>query len=148
MRAAVLLALVLLGADAAADLRVAIVHDEPLLGSESKALADLQKRLGKRKLGTVTLGDATPAEASYKSGEKLPAEWSDGSTVIVLQVRPPRGKPPKRTSGGAGDLAVYRPPLAEPVYAERIEGEMVVIMTGEDLEKWIAGAVSLAGGAK
>lgn len=121
--------------------RLAVVHDHPLLRSETRALAAAQKAVGKATKEPVTIADATPAEAAMLSaaGTAPPDEWSAVETVVVLQLLPPKDK----VARGAGSLLVFRPPQLEPVYAERVQGSVPVILAGEDLGKWLSDALAL-----
>ena len=150
MRAAAFLACTLLAASAAAEpgVRIAVLHASPLLKSESKALAALQKRLAKT--GPVTLVDADEAETQLvrsPSGE-LPKVWADAGTVVVIEILPPTGKAPRQRTTGVGSVLVYRPPQTEPVWAERIEGSLATPLAGDALGPWITAAMTLAAGAR
>jgi hypothetical protein len=147
MRISLLLAVLLLARGARAEpgpLRIAVVHEGELLPSEAKALAAVEKRLGKKR--PVTVADAGAAEVAFASGPSgaAPAEWQAVETVILLHVRPPGGDKGKRLSRGVGSVFVFRPPHAEPVYAERVDGEVETPMRAEVLEPWLSAIAALA----
>ena len=149
-----LLAVSLLALDARADpgaLRIAVVHEAELLPSEAKAVAAAEKRLGKRQ--AVTVADAGAAEVAFASAPSgtAPAEWGGAGTVVVLYVLPPGGEKSKRVSRGVGSVLVFRPPQTEPVYAERVEGDVATPLRADVLERWLSDVVALAaraGGAR
>jgi hypothetical protein len=131
-------------------LRVAVVQADAPLGSEQKALTALEKQLAKgRPAGGLSFGVATAAEAALVAAtpDALPEEWAGSATVVLLQVLPPRVSHGKRVSRGFGSLVVFRPPRVEPVYAERVEGELDTPRRAEDLGKWVSGAIGLGGRA-
>lgn len=154
MRSLLPLLVSLLAFDARADLgalRIAVVHEAELLSSEAKAIAAAEKRLGKKQ--PVTVADAGAAEIAFASAPSgtAPAEWGGVETVIVLYVLPPGGEKGKRVSRGAGSVLVFRPPHAEPVYAERVDGDVATPLRADVLERWLADVVALAaraGGAR
>ncbi len=130
--------------------RVAVVHGAELLPSESKALAELEKKIAKRNLGMVRFGDANPAESEaarkLMAREKtaLPAEWQSLKVVVVLEVLPPSGEKPKRLTRGLGAVMMVRPPRVEPIYLERIDGTVETWLSSNLLDEWIAHAIAVA----
>jgi hypothetical protein len=129
--------------------RIAVVHEGELLGSEKKALAAIEKKLTARKL-TVRLGDASAGEAAAMVGDPAaaPDEWRGVDVAVVLQILPPTGTKPSRISRGLGALVVYRPPSTAAVWRETVEGAVDVGMPTEQLEAWLASAIAVARGAK
>lgn len=132
------------------ELRVVILSEGELLGSERRALA----QLGKHVEQAVRIGDAEDAERAVARAwlagapgapPALPAEWKGAAAVVVLQLLPPRGKKPRRTSGGLGGTLVFRPGQDAPLYVERVEGPVGAPLDAESLGKWLAGAARLAG---
>ena len=125
-----------------ADVKIAVLHESELLGSEQKTLADLQKRLKAR------LSDASPAEAAAAKAAlanapvTVPSEWRDSELQVVLEVLPPIGKKPKRLSGGLGSLVLFRD--GEAIFVERVDGNVETSLNAELLAKWI-GSVLKAG---
>ena len=141
-----------LAAHAAEDgVRLVIRHEAPLLRSEDKALAVLEKELSRRRRGPVVRADATAAEVAATgtapSPASLPAEWKAG-VVVVLQVLPPAGEAPKRISGGLGSVLVFRPPALEPVYAERVTGTSDISLGDARFASWLAEMIASTGAAK
>lgn len=129
--------------------RLAIAHASELLPSEVKALAELEKALARRKLGTVQRADASAAEVAALAAAPttLPEEWRGVDTVVLIEQLPPEGNKPKRRSRGIGQISVYHLPGLEPVWSERVEGS-VEIGFPEPLPGWIADAITVARGAK
>jgi hypothetical protein len=128
---------------ARAETRIAVVHSGELLTSESKGLAEIEKRLAKKKTA-VKLVQAAGAEASAARAlvegkpATLPEEWKAAQTVLVLEVLPPGGQKPKRLSRGVGSIAIVRPPALEPIYAERVSGESEGSLSSEAFSEWLA----------
>jgi hypothetical protein len=130
--------------------RLVLVHDGELLASESKALAQLHKRLAKLQPGSWRLNEASPHEVAalraYLAGVPLPIpeEWRGEKTVIVLEVLAPSGEKPTRISSGLGALVVVRPPRNQPVYRERVDGRAQAPLDGDALADWIARATAVS----
>lgn len=139
-----------------AGIRVIVLHEDELLGSESRTLATVQKQLSGKGPQPIQFSDASPAEkavaAAWLSGQTpasapaRPSEWQGVGAVVVLQVLPPQGKKPKRTSGGLGGRLVFRSPDPAPLYVERVEGKTGAALNVESLGRWLAGALRLATG--
>jgi hypothetical protein len=133
-----------------ADLRVVLLHFEELLGSEGKAVGELGRHI-RREVQIGSAGDAESAVAkAWLDGTPgappaWPAEWKGASTVVVLQVLPPAGKKPKRTSRGIGGVLVFKAGRPVPVYVERVDAQLGWPIQAEPLGKWIAGAADLGG---
>lgn len=134
---------------AAATLRVVVVADGEMLGSETRALADLRSKLAKPP-SSVVLNNATPTEAAFFAAintggsPAIPPEWRPHQAVLVLQVLAPSGVKPKRVSRGLGTVLLFRPPSDRPVYREVIAGEAGTPLTNELLAEWFSRATTLA----
>lgn len=134
-----------------APVRIVIVHEGELLGSESKALAELEKKLSKKTV--VKLGDATPSETAAaraclgkvapSTPGPLPPEWLGAETVVVLEVLPPAGKKPNRITRGLGSVLVFRPPQPQPIYVEQVDGNADVALRADTLGEWLARAMAI-----
>ncbi len=131
--------------------RVVTLLGGELLGSERRALADLGKNIG----GAVEIGEGSDAERAvgetWLKGRPAappawPSEWKDAATIVMLQVLPPGGKKPKRTSRGVAGILVFRAGKVSPVYVERIEGPVGAPLEAESLGKWIAAATRVGAG--
>lgn len=124
--------------------RVVLVHDAPLLPSEAKTVAAVEKRAGK-----VSEADASEAAAlrAYVAGTtpSLPEAWRAATAVVVIEMLAPSGEKPKRVSRGLGAILVVRPPSMVPIYLERVEGRADAALT-DTLADWIARAIKLATG--
>ena len=134
--------------------RLVVVRQGELLGSEKRALADLTHALEKQ-VGALTVVGAQPSGEEATAGlavlgdatpSHIPVTWSSARTVVIVQVLGPRGTKPNRTSSGVGGIAVLRPPSATPIYLERVKGDGLGAPLSGDMAGWIAGAVALAGG--
>lgn len=123
--------------------RVVLVHGAPLLPSEAKAVAAVEKRAG-----AVSEADASEVAAlrAYVAGTTpaLPNAWRAAKAVIVIEVLAPSGEKPKRVSRGLGAIVVVRPPRAEPIYVERVDGRAEAPLMADTLADWIARAIKLA----
>ena len=132
--------------------RVAIVHEGELLKSEARAVAKLEKVLGKHKGIALDLGAASDEEKTAWQAyaglaappEAVPAPWRSFETVVVLQVLAPREKRGKRYARGVGDVLILRPPSAQPVYRETGDGEYGASLSGEGLGQMIRGFLGFA----
>lgn len=131
-----------------AALRIVVIADGELLGSETRALADLKGKLA-RQPNSAVLNNASPAEAAFFAASnaggspELPPEWRPHQSVMVLQVLAPSGQKPKRVSRGLGTVLLFRMPLARPVYREVIAGEAGTPITNEVLAAWFSRALTL-----
>ena len=131
--------------------RVAILHDEELLGSEARGVEKLKKHLGKTKGITLDFGPASDEEkAAWQAYAKVgavpasvPAPWQGFETVIALRVLPPRVKKSKRYGRGLGGTLILRPPSAEPVYREVVEGAIGASFSGDGLGNWLQGFLAI-----
>src|SRR5207248_6433814 len=105
--------------------------------------------LARREPGAGRLIEADPSEAAalraYLAGTPppLPQPWRMSKTVIVIELLAPSGEKPKRLSRGLGAIVVLRPPRAEPIYLERVEGRADAPLTVDALAGWIASAIAL-----
>ncbi|HLU66838.1 MAG TPA: hypothetical protein VKZ63_11205 [Kofleriaceae bacterium] len=135
-------------------LRVVILHSGELLRSEERALKGVRKALTSRKGATMAEASAEEATAarallSGQAGAGLPPAWRTVETVVVLEVLPPAGKAPRRTSQGLGGVLVLRPPTAAPFYREVVDPAVGAHLGGEKLTEWIRDLAALEpGGSK
>ncbi len=155
-----LLLLLCAGRARAADrgaLRLLIVSTEERLPSETKALAQLEKRLAKKWTGPLWVqageADELAAARALFSGappKAPPAAWTGAEIVVALELLPPVGKKPNRIARGVGSLVVVRPPSVEPVWSQRVEGDADQSIGDERYVEWLVRLVALvaAGGAR
>lgn len=138
-------------------LRLLVVSTEERLPSETKALGQLEKRLGKRWTGPLWVqaaeADELAAARAIFSGaapKAAPAAWSGAELVVALELLPPRGKRPNRITRGVGSLVVLRPPSVEPIWSQRVEGDADQAIGDERYGEWLVRLVELvaAGGAR
>lgn len=141
-------------AAAAGTLRVVVVHGGELLGSEARAVRELQARLLRDRQDGAAVVEASGEEAAAAravlagGAAALHPGWREVETVVILEVRPPRGaKKGSRTTGGVGGVAILRPPAAEPVYREEVIGEAAFGLRGEEIATWLGELTALAGAA-
>jgi hypothetical protein len=133
---------------------VAVVSSGEMLGSERRSLARIESAIERTGKVDVGLGEATAGEraiaAAYLGAAPpaalpaLPSEWAASDTVIVLEVLPPVGTKPKRTSRGLGGVLVFRPTSAEPLFIERVDSQELGVSLDDALGEWLGTTVSVA----
>lgn len=129
--------------------RLCVLSDGELLKSETRAVAELGRQLGRKQPGIATGPAADDEKSAAKqlfAGEAigaLPAAWQGAPVVVVMTVLPPEGKLPNRRSRGVGTIAIVKPPSTEPIYREQIDGAVELSLQGEQLGAWLVKMVDL-----
>lgn len=153
MRLLSLLVVVLVGSASAAPrgtLRLVIVPGGELLGSETRALTELRKKITKSWSGTVQAEDATPVENMAAQQlfvgppplSELPPGWQSAELVVALQILPPVGDKGKRLSQGFGAFAILRPPSKQPIFLQRLEGKAELPLQSAGFATWLPSVIS------
>lgn len=137
----------------AAPARLVVLHDEELLPSEVRALAELEKKINGKGGKRIVVSDGGPAEKALAaawlgaqapaSPPPLPEAWKGADAVIVVQVLPPQGKKPAGVSNGVGARLVLRAGEAAPFFVERVDGKDGIGLY-ESFATWIEGALRVA----
>ena len=127
-----------------AGIRLVILADHALLGSEVKGLARLESELAAGG-GAVTRVEAAGEERAAAEGifggaapTSLPTSWPRAATVVVVRVAAPREtRSGSRLSRGVTDVALLRPPRGEPELRMRVD-ESVAVRADESWSRWVA----------
>lgn len=134
--------------------RIVPLSEHELLGSETRALAALERALDQRGFDAVI---AAPDEAEagaargWVSGSaptSLPEAWRTVETVVVVQVvHPLEQRSGRRLSRGIDAIVVLRPPSLEPVFRARGEPKSGFSIA-TDWGAWLADLLDGIGGGE
>lgn len=134
------------------DVLLLVLHEEPLLPSESRVLGVLEERMRRRRYD-VELRDVTPEEASLarlfldpsaseeaRAAATLPATFGAATRIVVLRVPAPRTlrDGDRATRGFAGAL-LFRPPFVEPAFEAQIDDDSSWRLTDDRWSSWLEG---------
>ena len=128
-----------------------VVHDAELLGSETRRIAQIARRLGRGR----TFADDAPTEEEARAalawiegtGRPLPERWARDETVVALHITAPRTlRSGRRASRGLIGVAVFRPGAEAPWFDARIDPQSAWPLQ-ERTAAWLADLVDDLGGS-
>ncbi len=136
----------------AGSVRLVVVHDAELLGSETRRIAQIARRLGRGR----TLADDAPSEAEAQAalgwiegtGRQVPERWARDETIVALHVGVPRTlRSGRRVSRGLIGVAVFRPGAEAPWFDARIDPQSAWPFR-DGTAAWLADLVGDVGGSR
>ncbi len=134
------------------DVLLLVLHEEPLLPSESRVLGVLEERMRRRRYD-VELRDVTPEEATLarlfldpsaseeaRAAATLPATFGAATRIVVLRVPAPRTlRDGNRATRGFAGALLFRPPFVEPAFEAQIDDDSSWRLTDDRWSSWLEG---------
>lgn len=150
----------LVEAPTAHDVLLLVLHEEPLLPSESRVLGVLEERMRRRRYD-VEMRDVTPEEASLarlfldpsaseeaRDAATLPATFGAATRIVVLRVPAPRTlRDGNRATRGFAGALLFRPPFVEPAFEAQIDDDSSWRLTDDRWSSWLEGLLRDGEGA-
>lgn len=142
------------------DVLLLVLHEEPLLPSESRVLGVLEERMRRRRYD-VEMRDVTPEEATLarlfldpsaseeaRAAATLPATFGAATRIVVLRVPAPRTlRDGNRATRGFAGALLFRPPFVEPAFEAQIDDDSSWRLTDDRWSSWLEGLLREGEGA-